>query len=127
MLSQEKYADIAHHQLSAKQYEVLNDIRTFLRIPHQAQQVLSAEKTPTLCFALPLYERMIEVFKNVERGRPKIAHAVRSARQYLENYLALSRKTRAYSLAISTSQSAPRFLHTISCSSYISDQSHVQA
>jgi hypothetical protein len=100
MLSKPRYEDIAHHQLSAKQYEVLNDIRMFLRIPHQAQQILSAEKTPTLCLALPLYERMISMFKNLERARPKIAHAVRSARVYLEDYLALSRKTRAYGLAI---------------------------
>jgi hypothetical protein len=101
MLHKPQYEELAHLGLSHKQLEVLDDIRKFLLIPHTAQQILSAEKTPTLSLALPLYEQMIEMFKTLESKRPKIAHAVRAARQSIEDYLAKARMTRAYSVAIS--------------------------
>jgi hypothetical protein len=102
MLNKPEHEDIAHHQLSEKQYEVLDHIRSYLRVPHKAQELLSAEKTPTLCLALPLYEQLIDVLQHLELQLPKIAHAIRSSRRYLEKYLAMARRTRAYSLAVST-------------------------
>jgi hypothetical protein len=101
MLKKAGNEDIAHVALSDAQYKVLADIRMFLEVAHHAQQILSAEKTPTLSLALPLYERLIVTFKKLETKRPKIAHAVRSARLCIERYLTQGRKTRAYSLAIS--------------------------
>jgi hypothetical protein len=74
-----EYEAIAHPALPSKQYKVLHDIRTFLWIAHAAQQLLFAEKIPTLSLALVLYKHMVVLFKTIEPiMRSRIVHAARS-------------------------------------------------
>ncbi|KAJ7704561.1 hypothetical protein B0H17DRAFT_1126873 [Mycena rosella] len=51
------------------------DIRRFLQVPHIVQEIVSAEKTPTLSLVLPMYEKLIL-------------------------YLGMSRRTRMYALTM---------------------------
>lgn len=87
--------------LSHGQLQVLHDVRQFLHIPHAVQVLLSAEKTPTLSLALPMHEELLELFKGLESALPNISHSIRAAREKIEKYLKLSRKTPIYSLAMS--------------------------
>ena len=50
-----KYDEIAHLALDDDTIRVLVDIRRFLYIPHVVQELVSAEKTPTLSIVLPMY------------------------------------------------------------------------
>jgi hypothetical protein len=101
-LSKPKNHDIGKFGLSEADLEVLNDLRSFLLIPHTVQELLSAERTPTLCQVIPAYEKLIDILEGAESAYSRIGHVVRAARQKLEEYFALSRNTRAYAVAMST-------------------------
>lgn len=79
---------------------VLDDIRTFLRVPHIVQEIVSAEKTPTLSIVLPIYEKLIVMLKNLQAQLPEIAHAIGASVEKLEEYLTYSRRTKIYALAM---------------------------
>jgi hypothetical protein len=100
-LSKPKNHEIGKYGLSDADLEVLNDLRNFLLIPHTAQELLSAEQTPTLCQVIPTYEKLIDILGEAEGVYTRIQHVVRAARLKLEEYFALSRNTRAYAVAMS--------------------------
>lgn len=80
--------------------QVLGDVRRFLFIPHVVQEIVSAEKTPTLSVVLPLYEKLIIMLRDLKRELPKLAHAISASISKLDEYLGLSRRTKVYALAI---------------------------
>ncbi|KAJ7809484.1 hypothetical protein B0H14DRAFT_3481457 [Mycena olivaceomarginata] len=43
-------------------------------IPHAFQQILSAEKTPTLGYALPAFEAMASKWEQLKNDRPELEH-----------------------------------------------------
>ncbi|KAF5319548.1 hypothetical protein D9619_008318 [Psilocybe cf. subviscida] len=92
--------DLADYAFSPAELRVASDIRSFLLIFHRVQQCVSAEKTPTLSIVLPLYEKVIIMLKNLIRKLPEIAHAIKESIKKLESYLAISRKTKIYALAM---------------------------
>ncbi|PBK86818.1 hypothetical protein ARMGADRAFT_940038, partial [Armillaria gallica] len=51
--------ELQRHQLSNDKWTVLCLFHETLCVPHVFQQKLSAEKTPTLCDALPLFSTLI--------------------------------------------------------------------
>ena len=81
--------------------QVLADIRQFLYVPHLVQEILSAEKTPTLSIVLPMYEKLIVMLNDLKRKLPKLTHAISASVYKLNEYLGKSRKTKLYALAIS--------------------------
>ncbi|KAJ7468180.1 hypothetical protein FB451DRAFT_1039951 [Mycena latifolia] len=91
-LQLEKYSD--------NRLQVLRDIRQFLQVPHVVQELVSAEKTPTLSIVLPLYERLIIMLRDFKRQLPKLGHAISAAIRKLEEYLALSRRAPIYASAM---------------------------
>jgi hypothetical protein len=99
-LMKPKHQEISHHSLSEMALCVLDDIRTFLRVPHIVQEIVSAEKTPTLSIVLPIYEKLIVMLKNLQAQLPEIAHAINASMEKLEEYLAYSRRTKIYALAM---------------------------
>ncbi|KAJ7181343.1 hypothetical protein C8R43DRAFT_870106, partial [Mycena crocata] len=99
-LKLEKNRDIAYHALSELELAVLRDIREFLQVFHLVQELVSAEKTPTLCIVLPLYERLIIMLRDLKRKIPKLSHAITASIRKLEEYLALSRRAPIYALAM---------------------------
>ncbi|KAJ7790838.1 hypothetical protein B0H14DRAFT_2396133, partial [Mycena olivaceomarginata] len=92
--------DIAHHSFDAMTLRVLQDIRRFLEIFHLVQEIISAEKTPTLSVVLPLYEKLIVILNDLAKELGEISHAIKASVEKLEEYLAVSRRTKIYSLAM---------------------------
>lgn len=86
--------------------EVLSDIRSFLHAFQLVQQSVSAEKTPTLSIAIPLYEKLLVLLKLKRRKHKKIAHGVNASIRKVNKYLKKARRTRIYSLAMGKSASA---------------------
>ncbi|KAJ7306235.1 hypothetical protein DFH08DRAFT_918611 [Mycena albidolilacea] len=82
--------DISHHSFDAMT----------LRIFHLVQEIVSAEKTPTLSVVLPLYEKLIVMLNDLTKELGEISHAIKASVEKLEEYLAVSRCTKIYSLAM---------------------------
>jgi hypothetical protein len=57
-------------------------------VPHIVQEIVSAEKTPTLSVVLPIYEKLIIMLKNLWAQLPEIAHTITASVEKLEEYLA---------------------------------------
>lgn len=87
--------------LSDAKLRKLTQIRDFLEIPHSVQELLSSEKTPTLCIALPAYEHLLSLLRAFKEENPEIAYGVQGAIEKLEGYLKKSRANRIYALAMS--------------------------
>ncbi|KAF8058973.1 hypothetical protein FPV67DRAFT_1391539, partial [Lyophyllum atratum] len=100
MLEKPKYADLQSVLLDDVQLRVLYDIRQFLYVFHTIQEVVSADKTPTLSVVLPLYEKLITMLRDLKRVTPNLGHVISASEEKLEEYLAKSRKTRVYILAM---------------------------
>lgn len=83
-----KNADISHHLLSEDEFDVLQDIHQVLEIPHVAQELLSAEKTPTLSMALPAYETLIELWKGQQKKIPELEYFIGIGIAKIEEYVA---------------------------------------
>ncbi|PIL28171.1 hypothetical protein GSI_09708 [Ganoderma sinense ZZ0214-1] len=95
-----KYEDLRHHLLNSHQLQVLQDIREFLLIPHNIQELVSGDQTPTAPVVLPLYERFYQSLKKAVGAYPFIAHGIQASMTALHKYMVLTRKTRAYALAM---------------------------
>ncbi|KAJ7464855.1 hypothetical protein B0H11DRAFT_2159707 [Mycena galericulata] len=91
---------IAHLLFKPLQYQVLHDIQAILAVPHAAQELLSAEKTPTLSAALPAFEMLLESWLNLQQELPMLAHYIGVGIVKIQEYAAKGRKTRAYALAM---------------------------
>ncbi|KZT63538.1 hypothetical protein DAEQUDRAFT_680200, partial [Daedalea quercina L-15889] len=93
---------IQHNCLRQVSLELLCDIREFLQVPHLVQEVLSAQKTPTLSMALPGYEKLLAVLRLLKKKLWRIAHGIDACIKKLEEYLGKARQTDMYILAMST-------------------------
>jgi hypothetical protein len=103
LLRRHKYREISYLALNRKQLQVLSHIRLFLQVAHAVQEVVSAEKTPTLSVVLPLYEDLIDMLKNMKNHLPLLSHSIKVSLAKLREYLKLSRKSFAYILAMGMS------------------------
>ncbi|KAJ2918846.1 hypothetical protein MD484_g1605, partial [Candolleomyces efflorescens] len=100
----EKYEDYADaYLLSEDQFAVLNDVRRFLLIFHIVQELVSAEKTPTLSVILPMYEKLLTMLEGLKLQLPELSVAITASQTKLREYLMLSRKTKAYAAAMAVS------------------------
>ncbi|EIM89268.1 uncharacterized protein STEHIDRAFT_76210, partial [Stereum hirsutum FP-91666 SS1] len=99
-LNKSKQRDISCYNLTSDDLRVLADIRDFLAIPHDVQQLLSNEKTPTLPNVLPAYEELLSMLKDSVDDFPHLSQAIEAAVSKIEEYVGKARKTRAYALAI---------------------------
>jgi hypothetical protein len=64
------------------------------------QEIVSAERTPTLSVVLPIYEKLIVMLGDLKTLKPEISHAISASIDKLEEYMAISRRTKIYALAI---------------------------
>lgn len=80
--------------------QVLTDIRRFLQVLHLVQEIVSAEKTPTLSYVLPLYEQLLVMLKDLAKELPKLSLGINATIRKLEEYFNMSRRTRLYGLAM---------------------------
>ncbi|KAJ7659441.1 hypothetical protein B0H17DRAFT_903015, partial [Mycena rosella] len=99
-LADPQQEEISWHAFDSATLQVLQDIRRFLKIPHIVQEIVSAEKTPTLSIVLPMYEKLIVILKDFAKDLAVISHAINATVGKLEEYLGKSRHTKMYSLAM---------------------------
>ncbi|TEB10196.1 hypothetical protein FA13DRAFT_1653250, partial [Coprinellus micaceus] len=110
----DKYKDFDFsYNMSEEQYAVLHDIRQFLHVFHVVQELVSAEKTPTLSIILPMYETLVTMLKDLKKVLPVISGAIAASQAKLQEYLQKSRGTTAYTAAIGTSLRTPRGLEIL--------------
>ena len=86
--------------LSHKQFEVLQDIKQVLLVSHCAQQLLSAERTPTLALALPVYKSLTASWKSLAVKFPMLEFAITEAIGKLEKYVELTRTAPVHAAAM---------------------------
>ena len=84
------------------EYQVLTDLHAILELPHAAQELLSAEKTPTLAFALPAFELLVDSLFQKQRIIPELSHFIGVNISKIIEYLQKCRRSRIYALAMST-------------------------
>ncbi|KAJ6614513.1 ribonuclease H-like domain-containing protein, partial [Mycena sp. CBHHK59/15] len=99
-LDDPKQDEISWHRLSPMTLQVLGDIRRFLQVLHLVQEIVSAEKTPTLSYVLPLYEQLIIILKDLAKELPKLSLGINATIRKLEEYFHMSRRTKLYGLAM---------------------------
>jgi hypothetical protein len=99
-LNHPKQASIANHLFDEMQYQVLHDIRSILQVPHAAQELLSAEKTPTLSQAIPAYEMVVQAWFDLQKVLPELAHYIGVGIAKIQEYVAKGRTSRVYALAM---------------------------
>lgn len=102
-MSYPQNTDIAHFLLTPDEHQVTKDICKILEVPHAAQELLSAEKTPTLSMALPVYETMVSTWRKFQRAFPELQDYIAIGISKIEEYSNRSRKSRAYALSMSKS------------------------
>ncbi|KAG8695826.1 hypothetical protein FRC11_001185, partial [Ceratobasidium sp. 423] len=88
--------------ISNKQYEVLQDICSVLLVLHHAQELLSAEKTPMLALALPMYEVLINALNDciIESKFPELAYVINCTMCKLQLYLTKAHDLLVYTLTM---------------------------
>jgi hypothetical protein len=89
---------IKNHDLTDVDFEVLADIQDVLEVFNRGQELLSSERTPTLCIALPAYETMFQILrKRIALNRyPHLHYAINRSLVKLEHYMELSRQNPCY-------------------------------
>lgn len=91
---------IAHHRLRQVTLDLLQDIREFLQAPHLVQEILSAQKTPTLSMALPGYEKLLILLRLLKCKLWRIGHAIDASISKIEEYLMKARENNVYIVAM---------------------------
>ncbi|KAH9164363.1 ribonuclease H-like domain-containing protein, partial [Lactarius sanguifluus] len=99
-LQRPSMADHMHRLFTSKQYEVLGHIHQILEIPHRAQELLAAEKTPTLAMALPVYEKLVELWKSLALSIPEMSHYIGLGIAKIMEYVSKGRRNKIYALAM---------------------------
>ncbi|KAF8714530.1 hAT family C-terminal dimerization region, partial [Rhizoctonia solani] len=82
------------------EFKVLQDILTCLNVPHQAQELLSAEKTPTLSLAFPVYNQLIRSWRQVGAQLGAFEHAIECGIAKIQEYIAKSRSSPIHIVAM---------------------------
>jgi hypothetical protein len=83
------------------EYQALHDIHAVLECPHTVQELLSAEKTPTLSMALPAFEMLVQSWLNLQKEIPGLAHYIGVGISKIQEYVQRGRQSRIYALAMS--------------------------
>ncbi|KAF8754797.1 hAT family C-terminal dimerization region [Rhizoctonia solani] len=82
------------------EFKVLQDILTCLNVPHQAQELLSAEKTPTLSLAFPVYNQLTCSWRQVGAQLGAFEHAIECGIAKIQEYIAKSRSSPIHIVAM---------------------------
>ncbi|KEP45315.1 putative transposase, partial [Rhizoctonia solani 123E] len=82
------------------QYETVQDLLTVLSIGYNAQELLSAEKTPTLSLVFPLFESIIQNWKQLADTIPELRHAISCGIKKIYDYMGRANKVPAHTIAM---------------------------
>lgn len=81
---------------------VANHVREVVEIPHLAQELLSTDRTPTLAFSLPIYDRIITQWESKQQQYPLLSPSIQVGIAKLKEYIAKTQESRIYAFAIGT-------------------------
>ncbi|CDO78277.1 hypothetical protein BN946_scf184660.g4 [Trametes cinnabarina] len=93
-------ADISHVALKTGELDTLKDIFQILEGAHQAQQLVSSERTPCLSIALPAYELVLVAWHQLRDELPHMRPYLDKGIEKIQEYVYKSRKSRIHALAI---------------------------
>ena len=79
---------------------VVRHIHEVVEIPHLTQELLSTDRTPTLAFSLPVYDRIIRQWELKQRQFPLLSHSIQVGISKLKEYIAKTHESRIYAFAI---------------------------
>ena len=79
---------------------VLDHIRVVVSVPHDAQESLSSERTPTLSYSLPFYHSVIHKRGHLKEVYPLLSPFIEIGIRKVEEYIGKSKLSRTYLLAI---------------------------
>ena len=68
---------------------------------HICQELLAAEKTPTPSLALPAYEGLVLIWKELAKLFPELSHYIRLGIAKIMEYVSKGRRSCIYALAMS--------------------------
>ncbi|KAG8723844.1 hypothetical protein FRC09_001546 [Ceratobasidium sp. 395] len=91
---------LGKHMLTLQEFKVLNDIAAVLDIAHEAQELLSAEQTPTLSLMFPVYNQLICRWKEAADEYPALGFAIGAGIQKIKKYINKSRTSPIHILAM---------------------------
>ncbi|KAJ3557704.1 hypothetical protein NP233_g11674 [Leucocoprinus birnbaumii] len=92
--------DMVRIHLLAVDWDTLEVYSKILAVPHAFQQVLSAEKTPTLCDVLPSFNTLIDTWRRLQLKFPAYRRVIEAGVAKLERYRDRTSAVPAYTLAI---------------------------
>ncbi|KAJ8457389.1 hypothetical protein ONZ45_g18333 [Pleurotus djamor] len=99
-LQESEQSDLMEHLLSKAEILVVQDILQVLEVAHFSQELLSAELTPTLSLALPVYEVLINSWRILQTTIPELSRHIAVGISKLEEYVRQARTTRIYAHAM---------------------------
>jgi hypothetical protein len=91
---------MSEHLFKPTEYDVLGHIHRILEIPHKCQELLAVEKMPTLALALPTYEALVVLWKELAEAIPELSHYIGLGIAKITEYV-LRGRSRIYALAMS--------------------------
>lgn len=86
--------------LTKAQVCVVQHIHEVVEIPHLAQELLSTDRTPTLAFSLPIYDRIVSQWESKQRQYPLLSRPIQVGIAKLKEYIAKTHESRIYAFAI---------------------------
>ncbi|KDQ07400.1 hypothetical protein BOTBODRAFT_73957, partial [Botryobasidium botryosum FD-172 SS1] len=87
------------YNLTAAQWSTLEDILSALP-PHQVQQAMSSETTPTLSMAIPAMEALLSQWTQLAAHTPHLNFIVSACCSKLQEYLSKMQQSKAYVIAM---------------------------
>ena len=84
------------------EYEALHHIHQILKIPHICQELLAAERMPTLTLTLPTYKAPLLLWKELAKSIPEISHYIGLGIVKVMEYVSKGQQSHIYALAMST-------------------------
>ena len=103
-------SDLPSLVLSKAEACVIKHIREVVEIPHLAQELLSTDRTPTLAFSLPIYDKIITQWEFKSEQYPLLSAPIQMGIAKLKEYIAKTQESQIYAFAIGMSYNAPLYL-----------------
>jgi len=92
--------DLRKHQLTDAEWTQLEDILSALKLPHQVQQVMSSETTPTLSMAIPAMESLVMKWDELALRKPHLRTMISAGQDKINQYLGRMRDSKVYTIAM---------------------------
>ncbi|THU83977.1 hypothetical protein K435DRAFT_688499, partial [Dendrothele bispora CBS 962.96] len=101
ILNSNEFPELKNYSLTEENWGLLHKYSQILQVPHAFQERLSAEKTPTLSYALPTFEAMTSKWRKLqETSLPEYDNIIRAGIEKLDKYRDRAEQSDAHTLAM---------------------------